>query len=65
MNGDHMSFLTTREIRNINVLRIYAEREELLIHPDYQRRGDIWDNTKKQLFIDSILNVTYISVLEE
>jgi hypothetical protein len=51
-----MSYLTTKETREINILIINSEREELLIHPDYQRRGDIWDLGKKQLFIDSILN---------
>ena len=51
-----MSYIFTREMRNNNISRIYSEREFLESNPDYQRNSDIWDESKKQLFIDSILN---------
>ncbi|WP_321508157.1 DUF262 domain-containing protein [uncultured Methanoregula sp.] len=43
-------------MKNNNITRIYSEREFLESDPVYQRDSDIWDEPKKQLFIDSILN---------
>lgn len=34
----------------------YSIKDEILTHPEYQRRGDVWPLEKKQLFIDSLLN---------
>ncbi len=51
-----MSFLKTYELKNNNVLRINAERDNINTSPDYQRRGEIWNKDKRQLLIDSLMN---------
>ncbi|MGA8614661.1 MAG: DUF262 domain-containing protein [Xanthobacteraceae bacterium] len=43
-------------LRNSAILYLYAEKTNILMHPDYQRMGDIWTLDKKQLLIDSIIN---------
>ena len=43
-------------LRNAAILYLYAQRNSILIKPDYQRMGDIWTIDKKQLLIDSIVN---------
>jgi hypothetical protein len=37
-------------------MRIYSEKDEIIVDPEYQRNGGIWTPEKKQLLIDSILN---------
>ena len=51
-----MSYLDTNPLQHNTVFSIYADREEILVNPDYQRNGDIWNLEKMQLLIDSILN---------
>ena len=43
-------------MKNNAISRMFLEREFFKIDPKYQRNSDIWDLSKKQLFIDSILN---------
>ena len=44
------------ELRNSSVLRIYAEKDMIQSDPDYQRMSEVWDLSKRQLLIDTILN---------
>jgi hypothetical protein len=37
-------------------MRLYSEKDEILLGPVYQRMGGVWTPEKKQLLIDSILN---------
>ena len=38
------------------ILKIYSEKDDIIVNPEYQRNGDIWSLEKRQLLIDSILN---------
>ena len=51
-----MSYIETFPIQHSTIIRIYSERDEILLSPDYQRMGGVWTPEKKQLLIDSILN---------
>ena len=51
-----MSYIETNQVQHATILRIYAERDEIIVNPEYQRNGDVWSPEKKQLLIDSILN---------
>lgn len=51
-----MSYIETPQLQHSTVLRIYSEKDDLNLEPDYQRMGDIWSKEKKQLLVDSILN---------
>lgn len=51
-----MSNLKTYPLQNSAILRINSEREDIKVDPEYQRQGEVWDLSKKQLLIDSILN---------
>lgn len=51
-----MSYIDTSPLQHSTVFSIYADRDEILTNPDYQRNGDVWTKEKKQLLIDSILN---------
>lgn len=51
-----MSYIETFPIQHSTIIRIYSEREEIQLSPDYQRMGGVWTPEKKQLLIDSILN---------
>ncbi len=51
-----MSFIDTYELTNSAILRIYSEKDELVLDPDYQRNSQIWTEDKKKLLIDSIIN---------
>lgn len=51
-----MSYIETFPVQHSTIIRIYSEREEILLDPDYQRMGGVWTTEKKQLLIDSILN---------
>lgn len=44
------------DLKDSAILYLYAERANIKIDPDYQRMGEIWNNDKKQLLIDSIIN---------
>lgn len=51
-----MSYIETYPIQHATILRLYSERDEIKVDPDYQRMGGVWTKEKKQLLIDSILN---------
>jgi len=51
-----MSYIETYEVPHSTVLRIYSEKDDILLDPEYQRNSDIWNIDKKMLLIDSILN---------
>lgn len=51
-----MSYIETFPIQHSTIIRIYSERDEILLSPEYQRMGGVWTPEKKQLLIDSILN---------
>lgn len=51
-----MSYIETFPIQHSTIIRIYSERDEIHLAPDYQRMGGVWTPEKKQLLIDSILN---------
>lgn len=51
-----MSFIETHQILQTAILKIYSEKEDIIVNPEYQRNGDIWSLEKRQLLIDSILN---------
>jgi hypothetical protein len=51
-----MKYIETGQIQNSTILRIYSEKDEIIVNPEYQRKGGIWTLEKKQLLIDSILN---------
>lgn len=43
-------------IQQAGILYLYSIRDEIDMNPSYQRMGDIWPLSKRQLLIDSILN---------
>lgn len=51
-----MSYIEAFPVQHSTIMRIYSEREEILLDPEYQRMGGVWTMEKKQLLIDSILN---------
>jgi len=51
-----MSYIETNPLQHSNILSIYADRDRIIMNPDYQRQGDIWSEEKRQLLIDSIVN---------
>ncbi|WP_081629057.1 DUF262 domain-containing protein [Methyloversatilis discipulorum] len=51
-----MSYIETFPVQHSTIIRIYSEREEIQLDPDYQRMGGVWTPEKKKLLIDSILN---------
>lgn len=51
-----MSTINTITMNHSAIMKIYAEREEIDLEPEYQRKGNIWSLEKKQLLIDSIIN---------
>ncbi len=51
-----MSYIETYPIQHSTILRIYSEKDEIIVDPEYQRNGGVWTPEKKQLLIDSILN---------
>jgi hypothetical protein len=51
-----MATIHTYAMSNSTILRLNSERELINIEPEYQRQGGVWDEGKKQLLIDSILN---------
>lgn len=51
-----MSIINTTPMNHSAIMKIYAERNEIDLEPEYQRKGNIWSLEKKQLLIDSIIN---------
>lgn len=51
-----MSYIETNPVQHATILRIYSEKDEIVVDPEYQRSGGVWTPEKKQLLIDSILN---------
>jgi len=51
-----MSYIETYPIQHATIIRIYSDKEEIIVDPEYQRNGGVWTPEKKQLLIDSILN---------
>ncbi len=51
-----MSYIETNPIQHSTILRIYSEKDEIVVNPEYQRNGGVWTLEKRQLLIDSILN---------
>lgn len=51
-----MSYIETFPVQHSTILSTYSEKDEIVINPEYQRRGGVWTKEKKQLLIDSILN---------
>lgn len=51
-----MSYIETFPVQHSTIMRLYSERDEIMLDPEYQRMGGVWTKEKKQLLIDSILN---------
>lgn len=51
-----MSYIETFPVQHSTIMRLYSERDEIMLNPEYQRMGGVWTKEKKQLLIDSILN---------
>jgi hypothetical protein len=51
-----MSYIETFPVQHSTILSIYSEKDEIIVDPEYQRKGGVWTLEKKQLLIDSILN---------
>ncbi len=51
-----MAYIETNALSQTAILKIYSEKDEIIVNPEYQRNGDIWSLEKRQLLIDSILN---------
>lgn len=50
-----MAYIETSPLET-NILLLYSEKDEIIINPEYQRNGEIWNPEKKQLLMDSIIN---------
>lgn len=51
-----MSSINTVPMNHSAIMKIYSEKDEIDLEPEYQRKGGIWSLEKKQLLIDSIIN---------
>lgn len=51
-----MSKFELGRYQNSTVLRVFSDRDEIELEPDYQRISEIWNREKRQLLIDSLLN---------
>ncbi|MEA2017358.1 MAG: DUF262 domain-containing protein [Campylobacterota bacterium] len=51
-----MSIIKNNPLQNATIMKMYAEKDEINLNPDYQRMGGVWSLEKKQLLIDSIIN---------
>lgn len=51
-----MSFIETYPVQHSTILRMYSEKDSIIVDPEYQRNGGVWTPEKKQLLIDSIIN---------
>jgi hypothetical protein len=43
-------------LQDASILTLNDMQDQILINPEYQREGGVWNRYKKQLFIDSLLN---------
>lgn len=50
-----MAYIETSSLET-NILLLYSEKDEIIINPEYQRNGEIWNLEKRQLLMDSIIN---------
>jgi len=51
-----VSYIETFPVQHSTIMRLYSEKDEIMLNPDYQRMGGVWTLEKKQLLMDSILN---------
>ncbi len=51
-----MAYIDNHPLSQSTILKIYSEKDDIIVNPEYQRNGDIWSLEKRQLLIDSILN---------
>lgn len=51
-----MPYIEANTLQQSAILKIYSEKDDIIVNPEYQRNGDIWSLEKRQLLIDSILN---------
>jgi hypothetical protein len=51
-----VSYIETFPVQHSTIMRLYSEKDEILLNPEYQRMGGVWTLEKKQLLMDSILN---------
>lgn len=51
-----MSYIDTNPLQHSNILSLFADRDQIIMDPEYQRQGEIWSKEKRQLLVDSILN---------
>ncbi|OWK71435.1 DUF262 domain-containing protein [Pedobacter sp. AJM] len=51
-----MSYIETFPVQHSTIIRIYSDKDDIVVDPEYQRNGGVWTPEKKQLLIDSILN---------
>jgi Protein of unknown function DUF262 len=51
-----VSYIETFPVQHSTIMRLYSEKDAILLNPDYQRMGGVWTLEKKQLLMDSILN---------
>lgn len=51
-----MSYIDTYPLQHSNILSLFADRDQIIMDPEYQRQGEIWSKEKRQLLVDSILN---------
>jgi hypothetical protein len=51
-----MSFIDTTPLQHSNILTLFADRDQIIMDPPYQRHGELWSEEKRQLLVDSILN---------
>lgn len=51
-----MSYIEAFPVQHSTIMRLYSEKDEIMLNPDYQRMGGVWTLEKKQLLMDSILN---------
>jgi Protein of unknown function DUF262 len=51
-----MAYIDNHLLSQSTILKIYSEKDDIIVNPEYQRNGDIWSLEKRQLLIDSILN---------
>src|SRR5436190_12802738 len=51
-----MSYIETNPLQHSNILSLFADRDQIIMDPEYQRQGEIWSKEKRQLLVDSIIN---------
>lgn len=52
-----MTYIRVSALQQSSIFYIYTERDRIQLDPPYQRPGGVWGRDKKQLLIDSIINV--------